>query len=76
MIRTDGKPTIASSPARLVPPVKISDQLIRSATAAEAIAFLLPTEDEWDSAADFMEQAAALLDFWGVVRPAHYSDED
>lgn len=44
-----------------------------AARAAERIAAQVPREDEWDSAADFMEHAAETLDIYGVARPAHYS---
>ena len=40
--------------------------------AAHKIAAALPREDEWRSAADFMEYAASVLDAAGIKRPDHY----
>lgn len=42
--------------------------------ALAEIAAMLPREDEWRSAADFMEATAAILDRHGVERPEHYTD--
>jgi hypothetical protein len=38
------------------------------------IASELPTEEEWRSAADFMEYACGVLDRLGIERPARYED--
>lgn len=43
-----------------------------AARAAERIAEGVPSEDEWRSAADFMQHAAETLDIYGVARPKHY----
>ncbi|MBS0592036.1 MAG: hypothetical protein JSR84_01055 [Proteobacteria bacterium] len=42
------------------------------------IALGLPTEDDWHSAADFMEHVAGVLEDagWGHLRPDHYPEED
>lgn len=40
------------------------------------IASGVPTEDEWRSAADYMEFVAEVLTDAGVPRPEHYADED
>jgi hypothetical protein len=40
------------------------------------IAAGVPRLDEWDSAADFMERVAAILDKHGITRPDHYPEED
>jgi len=42
----------------------------------DVIASGVPREDEWDSAADFMEAVAEGLDRAGITRPDHYPEED
>lgn len=44
------------------------------AEAAHVIAQGVPREDEWRSAADFMEHVAGTLDRFGVERPEHYAE--
>lgn len=46
----------------------------RYRTALESIAAMVPTEDEWRSAADFMEATADIVACAGIVAPAHYED--
>ena len=41
----------------------------------ERIAAMVPTRDEWDSAAGFMEAVASILDGAGIERPAHYGPD-
>lgn len=49
--------------------------VLRRVSALNNIAAKLPTDDEWDSAADFMEEAAAAVEWAGVERPAHYPED-
>lgn len=44
-------------------------------SALETIAGGVPTEDEWCSAADFMEVVATTLEWAGIVRPEHYQGD-
>jgi len=44
----------------------------RPAEAAHMIALGVPREDEWSSAAGFMEYVAGVLDRFGVERPERY----
>lgn len=46
----------------------------RPAEAAHVIAQGVPREDEWRSAASFMEHVAGTLDRFGVERPEHYAE--
>jgi hypothetical protein len=43
--------------------------------ALDEIALGVPKEDEWDSAADFMEYVASILDKYEIERPDHYKDD-
>jgi hypothetical protein len=47
----------------------------RPAEAAHLIALGVPREDEWGSAAGFMEYVCGMLDRFGVERPEHYPDD-
>ena len=40
--------------------------------ALDEIARGVPKEDEWDSAADFMEHVATVLDRYEIEVPDHY----
>lgn len=40
----------------------------------EHVAELIPTDDEWRSAADFMADVDALAERWHIPRVAHYQD--
>lgn len=43
--------------------------------ALTEIAAEVPTDDQWKSAATFMEWVASTLDHYGVERPAHYEED-
>jgi len=48
----------------------------RAAAAAFEIAEGVPRDDEWRSAASFIEHVCGILDRHGIERPKHYADED
>ena len=50
-------------------------QAIRAIKANAAIAELMPTDDEWQSACGIVEETATALDRYGVERPTHYDEE-
>lgn len=53
----------------------LEDALRRATDTLREIASGVPKDDEWRSAADFMEATAATLDRGGVERPERYEDD-
>lgn len=56
----------------------LEGELARAKKALAMIAGGVPVEDEWRSAASFMEHVAAILESHGFrhLRPDHYENED
>jgi len=55
--------------------VAYADETEPPVSALAEIAAMLPTEDEWRNAADFMEAVAGVLDRHNVERPEHYPED-
>lgn len=54
----------------------IERKLAVAIEALTEIAGGVPRDDEWRSAASFMEYVAEILEHAGVNRPAHYENEE
>lgn len=52
----------------------LEDRLRGALNTLASIAAGVPVEDEWDSAADFMEAVAVELDRGEFKRPEHYTE--
>lgn len=53
----------------------LEDRYCEAVDALHALAAGVPMLDEWRSAADFMEYAAATLDRVPIARPDHYPED-
>lgn len=52
----------------------MTSSIYAKAEVLDLIAAGVPKEDEWRSAADFMEDTAKALDRFGIERPEHYTE--
>lgn len=52
----------------------VEDRLVEVLDLLDYVAAEVPTQDEWRSAADFMETTATRLDHLGIERPEHYAE--
>lgn len=62
-------------PARSTQAGSIAQPQITERAALMAIAEMLPREEMWESAADFMEATCLLVDQAGIPRPDYYPKE-
>jgi len=54
---------------------QLEEEVTRLAKPLDWIARWVPREDDWGSAAGFMESVAGLLDAHAIDRPEHYEVE-